>query len=308
MSQIFSTPTGTLQDLEHIVIFMQENRAFDHYYGTLKGVRGFNDHAAPLLPSGRSPFFQPTQVTPPLKNSMCGCNVCELQWLTIGDNEIQELFNNLECSSFTNLLAGAVPPVQVTDGHLCTQLITAILGTTIQHMNVSYQLSSHFTCPADSKVNLTDENSARKTINDDYMIPFHLAFDETSATCMPAPEMDYPCDLKMWNNGRMDAWNTARDPGFGMSYFERSDLPYYFALADAFTVGDQYFQSTFTPTNPNRLHQFSGSNGLSVNVNGTVILDDSEPATGINWETLAETFEKAGLSWKVYQEDRKSVV
>jgi len=37
----------------------------------------------------------------------------------------------------------------------------------------------------------------------------------------------------------MDGWNTARDPGFGMSYFNREDLPFYYALVDAFTVGDQ---------------------------------------------------------------------
>src|ERR1700712_2890707 len=35
--------TGTIQDVEHIVIFMQENRAFDHYFGALHGVRGFGD-------------------------------------------------------------------------------------------------------------------------------------------------------------------------------------------------------------------------------------------------------------------------
>ncbi len=35
--------TGTLQDVEHIVILMQENRSFDHYFGTLPGVRGFAD-------------------------------------------------------------------------------------------------------------------------------------------------------------------------------------------------------------------------------------------------------------------------
>ena len=58
--------------------------------------------------------------------------------------------------------------------------------------------------------------------------------------------MDYPTDIGMWNDGRMDAWNTARAPGYGMGYFERSDLPYYYALADAFTVGDHHFQSTFT--------------------------------------------------------------
>ena len=42
----------------------------------------------------------------------------------------------------------------------------------------------------------------------------------------------------------MDAWNTARLPGFGMSYFNRTDLPYYYALADAFTISDQYYQVT----------------------------------------------------------------
>ncbi|VXC69676.1 conserved hypothetical protein [Enterobacterales bacterium 8AC] len=35
--------TGTLQDVEHIVILMQENRSFDHYFCTFNGVRGFGD-------------------------------------------------------------------------------------------------------------------------------------------------------------------------------------------------------------------------------------------------------------------------
>ena len=34
---------GTLKDVEHVVIFMQENRAFDHYFGAMNGVRGFAD-------------------------------------------------------------------------------------------------------------------------------------------------------------------------------------------------------------------------------------------------------------------------
>ena len=33
--------TGTIKDVRHIVILMQENRSFDHYFGTMKGVRGF---------------------------------------------------------------------------------------------------------------------------------------------------------------------------------------------------------------------------------------------------------------------------
>ena len=38
----------------------------------------------------------------------------------------------------------------------------------------------------------------------------------------------------------MDGWDTQRAPGYGMSFFNRSDLPYYYALADGFTVGDQH--------------------------------------------------------------------
>ena len=34
---------GSLKDIEHVIIFMQENRSFDHYFGTLRGVRGFGD-------------------------------------------------------------------------------------------------------------------------------------------------------------------------------------------------------------------------------------------------------------------------
>jgi phospholipase C len=37
---------GTLEDVEHIVIFMQENRSFDHYFGVRAGVRGFGDPRA----------------------------------------------------------------------------------------------------------------------------------------------------------------------------------------------------------------------------------------------------------------------
>ena len=35
--------TGTIKDIEHVVILMQENRSFDHYFGTLSGARGFSD-------------------------------------------------------------------------------------------------------------------------------------------------------------------------------------------------------------------------------------------------------------------------
>ena len=51
--------TRTIEDVEHIVILTQENRSFDHYFGTLRGVRGFGDPRAVTLPSGKSVFHQP---------------------------------------------------------------------------------------------------------------------------------------------------------------------------------------------------------------------------------------------------------
>jgi phospholipase C len=200
-ASVSSESSGTIQDMEHIVIFMQENRAFDHYYGVLNGVRGFNDRSAPPLPNGRSVFAQPIS-----------------------------------------------------------------------------------------------------TSNDSYMLPFPLYFTNTSTQCMPAPEMAYPSDTNIFNGGWMDAWNTARSPGYGMSHFNREDLPWYYALADAFTIGDQYFQSTFTATNPNRMHLFSGSNGLSVPNSGFCCLNDNEPTPGFGWPTMAETLQASNISWRVLQE------
>src|SRR5271165_6596727 len=51
--------TGTIADVEHIVILMQENRSFDHYFGTMRGVRGFSDPRVPKLPSGDPVWYQP---------------------------------------------------------------------------------------------------------------------------------------------------------------------------------------------------------------------------------------------------------
>src|SRR5262252_7531832 len=43
--------TGTIQDVEHVVILMQENRSFDHYFGSMKAVRGFNDRNVLQFPN-----------------------------------------------------------------------------------------------------------------------------------------------------------------------------------------------------------------------------------------------------------------
>jgi len=49
---------ASLRDIKHVVILMQENRSFDHYFGTLAGVRGFDDPEALRLSTGKSVFYQ----------------------------------------------------------------------------------------------------------------------------------------------------------------------------------------------------------------------------------------------------------
>src|ERR1700754_4632899 len=51
-------PGSTYLDAEHIVILMQENRSFDHTYGMLKGVRGYNDPRAIDLPNKNKVWLQ----------------------------------------------------------------------------------------------------------------------------------------------------------------------------------------------------------------------------------------------------------
>jgi phospholipase C len=56
---------GSLRDVKHVVMLMQENRSFDHYFGSLSGVRGFDDPLAARLPNGRSVFNQPDPASVP---------------------------------------------------------------------------------------------------------------------------------------------------------------------------------------------------------------------------------------------------
>ena len=61
--------TGSIQDIQHIVILMLENRSFDHYFGTLRGVRGFGDRHPIPLPDGKNVWHQSdgTKPIPPFR-------------------------------------------------------------------------------------------------------------------------------------------------------------------------------------------------------------------------------------------------
>jgi phospholipase C len=64
--------TGTIRDVEHVVILMQENRSFDHYFGTLRGVRGFGDPRPLLFPNGKPVWHQPNATVRTPKFNSCG--------------------------------------------------------------------------------------------------------------------------------------------------------------------------------------------------------------------------------------------
>ena len=67
-----SPKTGSLKDIEHVVILIQENRSFDHYFGTLSGVRGFGDNERPARRSSSATRRrQEAASVPPAEAAAC---------------------------------------------------------------------------------------------------------------------------------------------------------------------------------------------------------------------------------------------
>ncbi|MGH7990832.1 MAG: alkaline phosphatase family protein, partial [Limisphaerales bacterium] len=197
---------SSLKDIKHVVVLMQENRSFDHYFGTMAGVRGFNDPNALTLPDGRSVFHQPDAQNP-----------------------------------------------------------------------------------------------------DGYLLPFHLDTRKTSAQKIPSTNHSWPVQHEAWNNGKMDSWIPAHrradgDNGpYTMGYYTRADIPFQFALAEAFTICDAYHCSLMGPTHPNRMYLMTGTIDPEGRHGGPSI-NNKTPHKGFRWTTYAERLEKAGVSWKVYQQ------
>ena len=204
---------GGIEDIQHVVILMQENRSFDHYFGMLRGVRGFADPRPAVLPGGGPVWGQ-------RKADRDGG---EVAW------------------------------------------------------------------------------------------PFRLDTRATAAGCFGGLDHSWKDSQLRWQN--WDVWAAQKGP-LTMGYMTRDDLPYYYALADAFTICDAYHCSLQGPTGPNRLYHFSGTSGLSLGLDGEYAVtnggcDDNPGADiakddprfpGLPWKTFAGRLEKAGISWRVYQE------
>ncbi|WP_448701956.1 phosphocholine-specific phospholipase C [Mucilaginibacter sp. AW1-3] len=200
---------STFMDAEHVVILMQENRSFDHCFGALRGVRGFND---------------PHVITQPNKNKV---------WM--------------------------------------------------------------------------QSNSKGETY-----APFRLDIKNTKATWMHSLPHSWSNQVNARNEGKYDQWlNVERNsnPQFAnmpltLGYHTREDIPFYYALADAFTVCDQNFCSALTGTNPNRLYFWTGTIRKEQNENSKAHVwnDDMDYGT-LDWTTFPERLEDNGISWKCYQNE-----
>ncbi|QDT74413.1 phosphocholine-specific phospholipase C [Lacipirellula limnantheis] len=203
-------PGSTFLDAEHVVILMQENRSFDHAFGTLRGVRGLNDPRAIRLPNGNP------------------------VWIQTND-------------------AGA-----------------------------SYA-------------------------------PFRLNIKDTNATWMGSLPHSWTDQVDARRGGRCDRWLQAkasghdayRDMPLTMGHYNRDDIPFYYALADAFTVCDYNFCSSLTGTTPNRLHLWTGTVRAEQKPQAwpNVLNSDVEYDSEASWKTYPERLEEQGISWKIYQNE-----
>jgi phospholipase C len=89
-----------------------------------------------------------------------------------------------------------------------------------------------------------------------------------------------------------------------MGYFKRADLPFYYALADAFTICDGYHCSVIGPTDPNRLYSMSATLDPDGTHGGplvqTLVATRQAAAGTFTWTTMPERLQAHGVSWKAY--------
>ncbi|HEX4009481.1 MAG TPA: alkaline phosphatase family protein [Solirubrobacteraceae bacterium] len=143
----------------------------------------------------------------------------------------------------------------------------------------------------------------------DVLLPFHL--DSTAGMeCTDDLTHDWGPMHLCWNDGMMDSWvkvhtSSTYEGAHGamtMGYYQRADLPFYYALADNFTLCDAYHSSILGPTHPNRLMANSGTIDPAGTQGGPVTDTNATPDLVWNctWTTIQELLEDAGVPWKVY--------
>lgn len=143
--------------------------------------------------------------------------------------------------------------------------------------------------------------------------PFRMDIKGSNATWLGCLPHDWSDQSKARNHGKHDRWLDYKRPARGsvshlpltLGFHTREDLPFYYALADAFTVCDQNFCSSLTGTNPNRLHLWSGTIRPEPHPASMAHVrnHDAETHEGVKWKSFPERLEEHGVSWRVYQNE-----
>lgn len=133
---------------------------------------------------------------------------------------------------------------------------------------------------------------------DGYVLPFPLTAVGPGGQCVNDVDHSWAGQHTAWNDGAMDGFARQMGP-LAMGYYVKDDLPWYHDLADRFTLCDAWFCSVLGPTNPNRLMSMTGTIDPRGTGGGPAI---DNRGTSLTWETYPERLQRAGVSWRVYQQ------
>lgn len=135
------------------------------------------------------------------------------------------------------------------------------------------------------------------------IFPYHLDSTRGNAQRVSGTPHSWTDGQFAWNHGRMGNWVQYKQPQ-SMGYYKQKEVEFQFSLANAFTLCDAYHCAMHTGTNSNRMFLWTGSNGPKAAGVASVVndLDSMGPSTtGYDWTTYPERLQKAGITWKVYQ-------
>jgi phospholipase C len=144
----------------------------------------------------------------------------------------------------------------------------------------------------------------------DSYAPWRLDIKDTRITWMGSVPHSRDSQIDAWNGGQHDNWLDAkrvRDYAhlpLTMGHYTREDIPFYYALADAFTICDQSYCAVMSSTTPNRSVFWTGTIRDEQNVNSRVFMRNDEILIGdMTWKTYPERLHEAGINWKFYQNE-----
>jgi phospholipase C len=150
-----------------------------------------------------------------------------------------------------------------------------------------------------------DGKNAGLSYPDDHgnMHPTHPLAPDFQGCAFGDPNHEWDGARLEYNGGKLDGFYKASDE-FALGYYQKADLPFIPAVADAFTLYDRYFCSLLGPTWPNRLYQHSATSGGN-KANGSTSSVLSAIATGglYKWQTIWDLMMAAGLRVTYYYSD-----